>query len=365
MAITSILSRYIARQFLVGFGGLLVVLTGLIWLIEFIELVRRVNNQPNGTVSQALQLSLLKVPETLNLLFHFAVLFAGMFTFWRLTRSQELIVARAAGISVWQFLKPVILVAVALGVLKITLFNPIGAALQTRFIELENRYIRGYSSVLEVSPFGIWLRQQNEDGVQVLYAQRTAPDRILLQNVIIFEYDGEGMFIDRVDAGSAELASGEWLIEEAWRTVGVEQPVFVGGYRMPTELTQDSIENSFAPPDTLSFWDLPEFIETLEETGFSTVRHRLYLNSLLAQPLLMAVMILFAAAFSLRVNTRRGGSLLMVLGGLATAFSLFVLNDVVFALGLAQTIPTVLAAWTPAGVSFLIAIAMLLHMEDG
>ena len=365
MAITSILSRYIARQFLVGFGALLVVLTGLIWLIEFIELVRRVNNQPDGTVTQALQLSLLKVPDTLNLLFHFAVLFAAMFTFWRLTRSQELIVARAAGISVWQFLKPVILVAVALGVLKVTIFNPIGAALQSRFIELEDQYIRGYSSVLEVSPFGIWLRQENEGGVQVIYAERTAPDRILLQNVIIFRYGPEGAFEDRIDAGTAELTGGEWLVEGAWQTVGVAQPEFVGGFRMPTELTRESIENSFAPPDTLSFWDLPEFIDTLEETGFSTIRHRLYFNSLLSQPLLMAVMILFAAAFSLRVNTRRGGGLLMLLAGLTTAFALFVFSDVVFALGLAETIPTLLAAWTPAGASFLIAIAMLLHLEDG
>lgn len=365
MAITGILSRYIVRQFLVGFGALLVVLTGLIWLIEFIELVRRVNNQSDGTVSQALQLSLLKAPETLNMLFHFAVLFAGMFTFWRLTRSQELIVARAAGISVWQFLKPVLLVAIAIGVLKITLFNPISAALQSHFIELENRYIRGYSSILEVSPFGIWLRQQNEDGVEVLYAERTAPDRIMLQNVIIFQYDAEGVFEDRIDAASAELSADEWIVQEAWRTDGVQQPEFIGSYRIPTEFTQESIENSFAPPDTLSFWDLPEFIDTLEETGFSTVRHRLYFNSLLAQPLLMAVMILFAAAFSLRVNTRRGGGTLMVLAGLATSFSLFVLNDVVFALGLAETIPTVLAAWTPAGVSLLIALATLLHMEDG
>ena len=55
----------------------------------------------------------------------------------------------------------------------------------------------------------------------------------------------------------------------------------------------------------------------------------------------------------------------MLLAGLTTAFALFVFSDVVFALGLAETIPTLLAAWTPAGASFLIAIAMLLHLEDG
>src|SRR5690625_2872312 len=123
MGVTSLLSRYIGRQFLGGFLGVMLVLTGFIWLVEFVELVRRVGGRPGGTVGQAFELSRLKTPETLEMVFPFAILFAAMFTFWRLTRSRELIVTRAAGISAWQFLLPVLLSAFVIGVFRVTLLN--------------------------------------------------------------------------------------------------------------------------------------------------------------------------------------------------------------------------------------------------
>ena len=81
-------------------------------------------------------------------------------------------------------------------------------------------------------------------------------------------------------------------------------------------------------------------------------------------PLLLCAMVLIAATFSLR-PTRRGGTAYMVLGGVIAGFLLFFISDIVFALGLSATIPAILAAWTPAGVSSMLGAAMLLHLEDG
>jgi len=44
---------------------------------------------------------------------------------------------------------------------------------------------------------------------------------------------------------------------------------------------------------------------------------------------------------------------------------LYFLTDVVFALGLSSTIPVALAAWTPFGISTLLGVTLLLHLEDG
>jgi lipopolysaccharide export system permease protein len=62
---------------------------------------------------------------------------------------------------------------------------------------------------------------------------------------------------------------------------------------------------------------------------------------------------------------RRGGTTLMITAGVASGFVLYLLSDVVFALGLSSTIPVTLAAWTPAGVSWLLGASLLLHLEDG
>jgi lipopolysaccharide export system permease protein len=55
----------------------------------------------------------------------------------------------------------------------------------------------------------------------------------------------------------------------------------------------------------------------------------------------------------------------MVVAGVLTGFLLFVLNDVVTALGLAETIPVPLAAWTPAAISLAVATSGLFYLEDG
>ncbi|MFP3632915.1 LptF/LptG family permease, partial [Burkholderia sp. SIMBA_045] len=75
-------------------------------------------------------------------------------------------------------------------------------------------------------------------------------------------------------------------------------------------------------------------------------------------------MVLFAAAFSLRLP-RRGGTMTMVSGGVLTGFVLFVMTDVVRTFGISETIPLAMAAWSPACVSVLLGTAVLLHLEDG
>jgi len=48
-----------------------------------------------------------------------------------------------------------------------------------------------------------------------------------------------------------------------------------------------------------------------------------------------------------------------------TGFVLYFFSDVVFALGLSDSIPVALAAWTPSGVATLLGLTTLLHLEDG
>ena len=358
------LSRYVGRQFLVSFAVVLAILIGVISLFEFIEMTRRAGEADDAGLLIAVELTLLKLPQTMELLFHFAVLFAAIFSFWRLTANQELVVARAAGVSAWQFLLPVIGAAAAIGFLKILLVNPVGAAMLSRFDEMSSRHLDGRTQILEITAGALWLRQEDDFGSAMIHAQRVRPDAFVLEGVTIFRFDESERYAGRIDAEVAALEAGLWDIRAARLSMRDEPTQELARYEMPTDLTAETIADSFAGPQTLSFWELPAFIETLQETGFPSVRHRLHYQSLLTQPLLFAAMVMFGAAFSLR-HTRRGGTVLMVGGGVVTGFVLFVLVDVMTALGVAETIPVSLAAWTPAFLSLFIGAALLLHFEDG
>jgi lipopolysaccharide export system permease protein len=364
MRTSATLSRYIGRQFLLYFCMLLGILLSIILLVDTVELLRRAGGKPDATFSIVIRMAFFKLPEIGQQVFPFAILFAGMFTFWRLTRSQELVVARAVGVSAWQFLAPVLIVAPLIAIFQVMVINPVGSVLVARYEKMEDRYLRGRTSSLVVSGSGLWLRQVQDNGQVLIHADTAEAGTATLKPVNVFMYDTKGDFTSRIDAASATLERGHWTIRDGWLNTGTAPVERFAEYRLNTDLTLERIQESFASPDSLSFWELPGFIKTLQDTGFSATRHRLHFQSLLSTPLLFCAMVLFSAAFSLR-QTRRGGTMMMVAGGVVTGFVLFLFSDVVRAFGISETIPVPLAAWAPAGASLLLGIAVLLHLEDG
>lgn len=365
MQLARTLSVYIARQFFTWFSVVFGAMVTVTFLLDYIELIRRGGTRAQATWTILLEMAALKLPHTAQEVMPFAILFGTMLAFWRLTRSNELVVARAAGVSVWQFLAPAVLVALAAGVVAVTLFNPVASVMEANFEKLEKRIIRQGSDPMTLSNAGLWLRQKDEAGGQmIIHGLRQSPSQLLLQPVTLLFFNVKGEFTSRVEAKSARLQDGFWVIDDASRFLPGEPAQQLNQMRVPTQFTPTKIEESLGSPDTMSFWDLPGFISLLEQSGFSAVRHRLHFNILLARPFLFGAMVLVAATFSLRMQ-RRGGATMMIAGGAAAGFLLYFLSDIVFALGLAAKLPVILAAWTPTGVSTIFGTSMLLHLEDG
>jgi lipopolysaccharide export system permease protein len=187
---------------------------------------------------------------------------------------------------------------------------------------------------------------------------------LLLGQVTLFFFDMRHEYLSRIEAKTAQLDNGYWIIEDGRRWEKSDQSEPVPELRLATKFTAHRIEESLASPDTMSFWSLPSFISLLEQSGFSAQRHRLQFNILLARPFLFCAMVLVAATFSLRMQ-RRGGATLMIVGGVGAGFMLYFVSNIVFALGLSAKLPVLLAAWTPTGISLIFGVSMLLHLEDG
>jgi lipopolysaccharide export system permease protein len=366
MRMSSTLSFYIGRHFITGFFLLFGVFMTIILTFDIIELLRRTASKPQIPLSAVVEMALLKLPYMGQKIFPFAALFGAMTVFWRLTRHHELVVTRAAGVSAWQFLFPILILGFLLGIGKITVVNPLAATFLTRFERLESIQFKGQVSLLALSKGGIWLRQSDESNQSVIFATHVLQQNkdIELRNVIVFIYEGDDKFVGRIDADLAVLEDGFWHLSDARISEPEQMPKFEKEHWLATDLTLDKIQDSFATPETMSFWDLPDFISTLEKAGFSAQRHRLQWHSLLAAPLMMCAMIIIAATFTLR-HSRRGGAVWVIGSGVMIGFALYFLQDIVFALGLSNSLPVELAAWTPATVATLLGLAMLLHLEDG
>jgi lipopolysaccharide export system permease protein len=364
MRIPKTLSRYLVTTFTLNLFGMAAMLLGLIYLLDMVELLRRAAKFNNVPLSLVIEMGFLKLPEIGQTLFPFIILFSALFTFWQLSRRQELVVLRSAGISVWQFLAPFAAVAAVAGLLVAFIVNPLGAIFYGKFRSLESNYLDSEHSTVALFDEGLWLRQETGNGYAMLHADKVEMPNWKLQQVMTLFFDKQDVLTKRIDAEAAQLKAGEWEFREVVENPVNQHSIHHDILALPTHLTTREIEDSFATPETMGFWNLPSFIQTLDRTGFDSTRLRIHFQALLSQPFLYMSMILLAAAVAMRPQ-RQGGTFLFIIGGVFIGFFMFFMTSFLQAMGSSHQIPIFLAAWSPALLGSLLGIATLLTLEDG
>ncbi len=356
------LSRYIFRKFLVSILSVFALCLGLIFLIDLIEIMR-IALKKGGTLGDAMIISLLRVPSFAELSLPFAVLIGSIGAFLTLSKSSELIIARSSGMSVWQFTRPAILVATLIGILASTAYNPL-AARSRAYSEVLQAELSAVKKALLATRKAIWLRQDGPDGQSIMVANHASKQGTVLSDVIFFLYDKKLAFKERIDARTAVLKDGRWLLSDAKISAENEKSRGFSRFLVPTYLTVTQIQDSIGSAENVSFWELPRFIEIAEKAGLSAKQYRLQYQTLLARPLWMIAMVLLAATCSLQ-SFRFGNIQKMIFFGMLAGFIFFVFAQMSKNMGLSGHTSAILAAWGPAAIACLLAASVLIQQEDG
>jgi len=360
---------YFARKFLWVLLGITAILFVLMALIDLMEQLRKFDVEEVG-FDTVLQLTLLRTPEGLYQLLPLIVILATVTLFINLSRTSELVVVRASGRSAIVSVVSPMAVALLLGLLAISSFNPIVAATSVLYGEKSDALQTAGRNALSLSDEGIWLRQGSAQGQAVIHAARTNPDATVFQNVTIVAYAPDGGPLRRIEALSAKLIDGAWELTAAkeWplqhglnaEANAITHNILV----LESSLTPERIRDRFGKPSAIPIWDLPKFINELQIAGFSARRHLVWFHMELAQPLFLVAMVMIASAFTMR-HTRFGNTGVAVLVTILIGFSLYFVRNFAQILGESGQIPVLLAAWAPPVASILLALGILLHMEDG
>ncbi len=361
------LSLYLGRHFLVSFLSLLAIIAALVLLFDTIELMRRSVSAAGLEFGTVFNMAVLKLPHTAQATLPFVVLLAMMFVLFRLSRSHELVVMRSAGVSVWQFLAPPLALTAAVGVFNLLLIDPLAASMYDSYQRMDDSLIRGESTTLNIGENGLWLREGGAGTATVVFAAgvHQEADTLQLDKISIFETDARESLSRRLEAAGGKLTDGAFQLNKVWDIVPGQPATFHETYSLPTTITMTKVQDSFAAPETMSFWELPTFIAFSEASGFSALPHRLYWYSLLASPWLLCAMVLIAAAFNLSGNVKLVGWTGRSVAALGASFLLYFFSRFLYALGLSATLPLVLAAWAPAAVASFLGLAYIFHREDG
>ena len=358
------LETYVLRTCIAMFGASLAVVSCLILLVNYVEISRTLVGNADLSGVSIIGLLLEKSPSTILILLPFAFLFGSILAFIGLNRHSELIAMRAAGVSAWRFILPATIMAFAFGVVTLTVLNPVASQLSDAYDRVTNPV-----DVATAGAQAVYMRQGDNAQQMIIRAesQQAGPvHRLTGVTFWIYNVSGKGrpQFDERVDADSADLNPGHWLLRNA-REYTLDKPVQTYDVlSLNSNLDPQKAFKTYASTASVAFWQLPGLIARNYASGASTALYELKLHELLSTPLMFAAMTVLGAAFSLRLM-RLGGMTRLVISGVSLGFVIFFVNQLFSSMGKAGVIPVALAGWSPSVLALLAAMTLLVYTEDG
>jgi lipopolysaccharide export system permease protein len=380
MVIAGRIQRYIFRECVTSLALTLGIILLAIVLVDVVEQMRTIGGRTQIGIDTAFMLTMMKTPGLVLETLPFAMLVGSILTYSQLSRRSEIPAIRAVGVSAWRFLGPVMALAVLVGVLMVTVLDPLATRLNADFEATRARLLGNSTPVNS----GVWLSQGDlEAGANagptalpstnqqaIIHGRRVVNRGQALENVTFWYFrPGPGgpsdrEFTHRIDAKRAELTPGFWQL-----TGVVENRV--GGeiqrtetLALPTNLGGGTLLSRFASSKTIPFWDLPSFIAAGKAAGMETGDYVLKYNTLLAMPVFMLAMALIGAVVCLRL-ARAGGLSRLVGAGALAGFVLYFTNRLASGMSASGATPPEAAAWCPPLFALFAVLTLLAHAEDG
>ena len=349
----NILDWYLGRTIFKYTSIVMFVLVGLFMFIQFLDEITRIGTGNYGFLDMMIYL-VLSTPRVIYEIFPMSALLGTMLGLSSLAVDSELIVMRAAGMSI---------VGISVSVMKTAAFIILTAVLIGEFVTpyAETQAQRGRSealqkSVSQQSDFGLWMRDENS----IIQVGEMLPDLKLL-NVKIFEFDGEGNMRAAAVADSGKFDNDQWILYNLRQSVFVDKgikTIHLDSANWFSKLGPEVLKVFLVRPEQLSALDLDRYIQHLKENAQNTDRYELAFWQKISSPMAIIVMVLLGIPFVFR-SVRSGG-----VGG--TLFLGIMLGLVFFAMAkgfgflvLIYGIPPIAGAFIPLLIFLGISLIML------
>jgi LPS export ABC transporter permease LptG len=356
---THILDRYLIREFLTFTGIGLSVAAALYVIVDLGETLNRFLRikPPLGYIFEHF---LYRLPAALHQGLPVVMLVATIFLFLSLSRFHELTAMKAAGISLYRVSAPVLLMGLSVAVSALLFQELFLPRLNELGEEVDRVKIRGQLPRHLQSRQRLWVRSADSRFYRI---ELLSPQTSDLYGVTILEIDRQFRLRNRLDARQAHWTEAGWELREgAFREIETAGTVQTVPFNFTAlELTEDIDEFTRIHKDveSMSYWELREYVARLEAAGFRAKKYLVALYSKLSFPLVNLVMVLVAIPFALQ--SPRGGRLFGVGLAIAIMAGYLVVHYVALAFARADLLPPFLAAWT-ANVIFLgIAASLFLR----
>jgi LPS export ABC transporter permease LptG/LPS export ABC transporter permease LptF len=349
-----LLDDYVMREYATNFGLVLFSFSTLFLIFTFFELLGAIfhNRTPLVTVGEYL---INLIPYILYNVTPLCALVAVLVTFGALSRSSEITAMKSSGISLYRIITPVLFVTLLISA-GLFLFDEVYLPTANRRQEALLSVIKDKPAQTFSRPDQQWISGQTDragEPARIFYYQGFNAETNKFANLTVFEFTPATFTLQRrIFAASArwDPQVNTWVFDNGWQrtfagdTIASYKPFTVATF--PEIREQPSyFKKEYIPSQEMSYNELSRYITDLKQSGFDTKRLSVQLNKKIAYPLITLVMAILAIPFSLSMGKK--GSLAGIATAIGLAITYWVVSLIFESLGNVNTLPALLAAWTP------------------
>lgn len=355
------LTLYLAKLFFTRILGVLVLLVLVLQMLDLLSESGKILAVQGNGQGDILRYVSMRMPQLIARFLPYSVLLATLFTFWPLNTNSEVVAMRAAGLSAHQVLAPLLLVASAISLVSFV-FNETVVTRATG--TLKQWQALKYEPVPPEASFkaNVYLR----DGTDILTAARVTGtgDDIVMTGVSWYKRDSGGMITEQIRADRATYAAPGWRMENARRfdvRTTIQQPL--ASQVVAPAVTPQQVLVGKVDPDGQNVFELYRSIQALKAAGRRTSELEAKWWHKFSGPLSALLMPLLGsvAAFGL---ARSGKLLVRAIVGMALGFAYFVVDNAALAMGNFGGYPSLIAAWAPFMLFYLVGETVLVRTEE-
>jgi lipopolysaccharide export system permease protein len=339
----TIVDKYLAREIL---KCLVIVLTVVVGLYVIVEFFNKADNfmEAGLPISRLIRYLQLKLPQIIAQITPVGLLLAVLITFGLMNKNNEIIALKSGGVSVYYLLRPVLTIAVLLGILLFALSEivvpiTISKANKIWLMEVKNK------PTLTSKQRNIWVKGHRA----IYFIQYFNPKNQTISGAILNFFDKEFKLNRRVDAKKGVYVQGEWVFYDSMEQV-LDAESAIYNVRFHSQKVEnvnflpEDLMRVFKKSDEMNIAELFTYIREVESEGYDATTFRVDFHARFAYPVISIIVCMLATGIAVKRKSREGPSVSVGFGA-ALMFLYWVLHSFCLSLGYGGLLPPIISAW--------------------
>ncbi len=297
------INLYLYKNYFIGLSIILLVFSIILFTGDLVENFRK-SSTKEVPIKIIFQLSLYNFPSLVYEAIPMIIFFSYIFTTIKMVKASEYTILKSSGLKNTSLLISPSVLFFCIIVIFILTINPLIALFHSKYDELNYLYIKQADKFAAISKNGVWLKQTNNERnvSSILNSKNIENEGEILNNFMILEYNQKGSFTGRFNGERAELKDGYWVLFNTNEYPRYAESKFHDQFIYKTSIKYQDISNSLISPESISIYELNEFINLIEKLGYSAIDHKLEFYNLLTLPFLVLSIVFLANSLTLNLN---------------------------------------------------------------